>query len=198
MEIKQPLVMKEEMVEKKIKNIKQLRMYKLMIGIFMLLTLAVNAQSNKTNAFTLFSDAFVNNGPIAKLNTCDSLGISPQLAWSNAPVGTKGYAITMHHFPKTGEKLAYIVLYDIAANINYLPAGATSVGTWGMNSHSNKPGYAPPCSKGPGAKKYIITIYALSEQPKIVNTYPIKIDQLLAAINGHVLDSAILTVQHTR
>jgi hypothetical protein len=78
-----------------------------------------------------------------------------------------------------------------------LPAGATSVGTWGMNSHSNKPGYAPPCSKGPGAKKYIITIYALSEQPKIDNTYPIKINQLLAAINGHVLDSAILTVSFT-
>jgi len=173
-------------------------MSKLFVGIFMLLSWAANAQSNKTNAFTLLSDAFVNNGPIAKLNTCDSLGISPQLAWSNAPEGTKGYAITMHHFPKTGEKLAYIVLYGIAPNINYLPAGATNIGIWGMNSHSNKPGYAPPCSKGPGAKKYIITIYALSEQPTLTNAYTIKIDQLLAAINGHVLDSAILTVQHTR
>lgn len=173
-------------------------MSKLFVGIFMLLSWAANAQSNKANAFTLLSDAFVNNGPIAKVNTCDSLGISPQLAWSNAPEGTKGYAITMHHFPKTGEKLAYIVLYGITPNINYLPAGATNIGTWGMNSHSNKPGYAPPCSKGPGAKKYIITIYALSEQPKLTNAYPIKIDQLLATINGHVLDSAMLTVQHTR
>ena len=100
--------MKEEMAEKKSKNIKQLRMYQLMTGIFILLSLAVNAQSSKMNAFTLFSDAFVNNGAIAKLNTCDSLGISPQLAWNNAPVGTKGYAITMHHFPKTGEKLSVV------------------------------------------------------------------------------------------
>ena len=176
-------------------------MSKLFLGFVLLLSVMVNAQSKESGsatAFTLYSEAFSNNGPFAKLYTCDSLGISPQLAWRNAPAGTKGYAITMHHFPKSGEKLAYIVLYDIAANINYLPAGSTNTGIWGMNSHSNKTGYAPPCSKGPGAKKYSITIYALSEQPKFVNTYSVKIDQLLAAINGHVLDSAVLTVQHTR
>ena len=67
------------------------------------------------------------------------------------------------------------------------------------NSVNRDPGYAPPKSKGPGVKKYTITVYALSAAPKITAApEEVSRDVLLAALKDSILASAELNVVYTR
>ena len=131
--------------------------------------------------------------------TCDGAGISPPLAWTNAPAGTQSFAVTMHHFPPAGEeKHVYIVVYDLPAATLQLGEGST-LGSWGLNTVNGKPAYTPPCSKGPGRKDYILTVYALSASPDFPElTAGIRMDDLLSKIQGTTLATATLTLGYAR
>jgi phosphatidylethanolamine-binding protein (PEBP) family uncharacterized protein len=73
------------------------------------------------------------------------------------------------------------------------------VGIFGINTINNRTEYAPPHSKGPGPKTYVITLYALSEAPVIDNGgNPINAEALLAAIKDHVLGTTELSFVYTR
>ena len=73
------------------------------------------------------------------------------------------------------------------------------VGTLGVNSINDRAEYAPPRSKGPGAKTYVLTIYALSSLVKLDGP-PSEVtrDTLLEAMKGLVLSNAELCVVYTR
>ena len=147
-------------------------------------------------------NGFSNNGNFPKVFTCDSSGFSPGLQWSNAPTGTNSYAITMHHFPPTyptEDKHVYIVLYNIPSTVTSLPDNSKSIGSFGINTVDKKNTYTPPCSQGPGAKVYILTLYALSAAPTIsVSSAQVTMDVLLAGIRNKILDSTVMTVTYTR
>jgi len=147
-------------------------------------------------------NGFSNNGNFPKVFTCDSSGFSPGLQWSNAPTGTNSYAITMHHFPPTyptEDKHVYIVLYNIPSTVTSLPDNSKSIGSFGINTVDKKNTYTPPCSQGPGAKVYILTLYALSAAPTVsVSSSQVTMDVLLAGIRNKILDSTIMTVTYTR
>ncbi len=147
-------------------------------------------------------NGFANNGIYPKIYTCDSSGFSPGLQWSNAPSGTNSYAITMHHFPPsypTEDKHVYLVLYNIPNTVTSLSDNSKSIGSFGINTVDRKNTYTPPCSQGPGAKVYILTLYALSAAPTIsVSSSQVTMDLLLAGMRNKILDSTILTVTYTR
>ena len=147
-------------------------------------------------------NGFVNNGNYPKLYTCDSSGFSPGLQLSNAPTGTNSYAITMHHFPPTyptEDKHVYIVLYNIPNTVNSLADNSKTIGSFGINTVDRKNAYTPPCSQGPGAKVYILTLYALSAAPTItVSSSQVTMDVLIAGIRNKILDSSVMTVTYTR
>jgi len=147
-------------------------------------------------------NGFSNNGNYPKLFTCDSSGFSPGLQWSNAPAGTTSYAITMHHFPPTyptEDKHVYIVLYNIPSTVTSLTNNSKSIGSFGINTVDRKNTYTPPCSQGPGAKVYILTLYALSAAPTIsVSSSQVTMDVLLTGIRNKILDSTVMTVTYTR
>ncbi|MGI9138931.1 MAG: YbhB/YbcL family Raf kinase inhibitor-like protein [Sediminibacterium sp.] len=147
-------------------------------------------------------NGFANNGIYPKVYTCDSSGFAPGLQWSNAPSGTNSYAITMHHFPPTyptEDKHVYIVLYNIPSTVTNLPENAKTIGSFGINTVDRKNTYTPPCSQGPGAKVYILTLYALSATPSItVSSSQVTMDVLLAGIRNKILDSSVMTVTYTR
>ena len=147
-------------------------------------------------------NGFANNGIYPKVYTCDSSGFSPGLQWSNAPSGTNSYAITMHHFPPsypTEDKHVYIVLYNIPNTVTTLSDNSKSIGSFGINTVDRKNTYTPPCSQGPGAKVYILTLYALSAAPTIsVSSSQVTMDILLAGIRNKILDSTVMTVTYTR
>jgi phosphatidylethanolamine-binding protein (PEBP) family uncharacterized protein len=161
-----------------------------------------NSTSNTptiANQLKFSGNGFVHNGTYPKLYTCDSLGISPGVQWSNAPTATKSFALTMYTIPPTGDKHVYIVLYNIPTTYSSLPDNSKSVGIFGINTVDGKTSYTPPCSQGPGPKVYVLTLYALNAEPTItVANTKVTMDILLAGMKDKILDSAVMSVTYTR
>lgn len=144
-------------------------------------------------------NGFSHMGTYPKLYTCDSTGFSPGLQWSNAPSTTKSYAITMYTIPPTGDKHVYMVLYNLPNTISSIPDNSKSLGSWGINTVDGKNTYTPPCSQGPGAKIYVLTIYALSAENNMsFTTSKVTMDMLYAQIKSKIVDSALMSVTYTR
>lgn len=151
------------------------------------------------NQLKFNGNGFANNGVYPKLYTCDSLGISPGVQWSNAPSTTTSYALTMYTIPPTGDKHVYIVLYNIPASTSSIPDNSKSIGVFGINTVDGKTTYTPPCSQGPGAKIYVLTLYALNAPPTIsVPNTQVTMDILLAGMKNKIVDSAVMSVTYTR
>ena len=74
-----------------------------------------------------------------------------------------------------------------------IPAGATNIGTLGQNFQGKNLGYTPPCSQGPGSKKYSINLYALTSKLTISPQDATEIN-LVNAMSGKVISSAKLDV----
>ncbi|MCX6193198.1 MAG: YbhB/YbcL family Raf kinase inhibitor-like protein [Cytophagales bacterium] len=150
--------------------------------------------------FKAYSSAFTNGGSFPVKYTCDGASTSPLIQWSGAPAGTVSYAITMHHFPSaSAEKHVYMCVYNIASSAKEIGENVTNIGNWGINTVNGKNAYSPPCSQGPGAKAYIITVYALSSAP-VISTAPsaTTMDVVVAAMSGKLLAKSEITVNYTR
>ena len=144
------------------------------------------------------------SGELNKSNTCDGAGLSPALAWSGAPKTTKSYAITIDTIPgplRLGETEAlkhfYFTVFNIPSTTASISTGAKNTGTIGRNFKDTQLGYSPPCSQGPGAKIYTITIYALSSELALAAQDATE-DALIKAMAGKVLSSGELSVTYSR
>jgi phosphatidylethanolamine-binding protein (PEBP) family uncharacterized protein len=151
------------------------------------------------NQIKFNGNGFAHNGLYPKLYTCDSIGVSPGLQWSNAPSTTTNYAITMYTIPPTGEKHVYIVLYNIPATATSIPDNSKSIGIFGINTVNGKTTYTPPCSQGAGAKIYVLTLYALNALPTFsVPSSQVSMAILQASMKNKIVDSAVMSVTYTR
>jgi phosphatidylethanolamine-binding protein (PEBP) family uncharacterized protein len=149
-------------------------------------------------AFTLTSSAVKDQGDLPKEFTGDGEAATLPLDWSHAPAGTKSFALIMHHVAPDKTK-CYWILYDIPPETTRLPKNAKNVGILGVNSTNGKAEYLPPHSKGPGAKTYIYTLYALSAAPRItVPADQVGRETLLAAMKDIILAQAELHTIYTR
>jgi phosphatidylethanolamine-binding protein (PEBP) family uncharacterized protein len=146
--------------------------------------------------FLLTSPVVDDMAELPKEFTGDDEGISPPLAWKEAPAGTVGYALIMDHVDAKGGRKWYWTLYDIPASVTSLKQGARDVGKLGTGFRGGI-GYEPPMSKGPGARTYVITLYALSAPLAPARPDAVDRESLLAAIKGKVLASSSLRVVHT-
>jgi phosphatidylethanolamine-binding protein (PEBP) family uncharacterized protein/Spy/CpxP family protein refolding chaperone len=150
-----------------------------------------------TGTFALRSSAFTDGGTLPMMYTADGAGVSPPLAWSGVPDGTKELALTVTTQALDGEKWNW-VLYGIPAATTAL-GESTTVGTAGLSTDGPELRYYPPASKGPGAKTYTFALYALSAAP--VFTVPaaqVSGPVLKSAIAGHTLASSAVSVSYTR
>jgi phosphatidylethanolamine-binding protein (PEBP) family uncharacterized protein len=157
------------------------------------------AGAGEKKGFTLRSSAVEDGGMLPKDYSGDGSSATLPLEWSGAPAGTKSYALIMHHLDPEGKTKWYWILYNIPADVTNIPRNAKGVGTLGNNSVNRKLAYAPPHSKGPGAKTYILTLYALSSAPQIAAA-PADVDRatLLDAIKDRTLASTDLKVVYDR
>jgi Raf kinase inhibitor-like YbhB/YbcL family protein len=149
------------------------------------------------SGFKLTSSAVVEGSLLPKEFTCDGKSISPPIAWLKAPADTKSFAILMQHFAGPGDVHWYWVVHHIPSTLHEIAAGDKTVGITGGNSSSPDAAYGPPCSKGPGPKRYSITIYALSAEPTVAQG-AISRAELLDAIKDTTLDHARLNFIYTR
>ncbi len=101
---------------------------------------------------------------------CNGNNISPQLSWSNAPEGTKSFAITIHDpSAPTGSGWWHWLIFDIDASINELVSNTGNIeanlspkGSIQSITDYGTFGYGGPCPpQGHGFHQYVITIHAL-------------------------------------
>ena len=77
-----------------------------------------------------------------------------------------------------------------------LEKNSRGVGTVGLND-KRRAQYDPMCSRGPGAKTYHITVYALAALPKLPAAGATR-EALLEAIREITLDQGTLTYTYER
>ncbi len=160
---------------------------------------AVSMPATSELPFALRSPAFTDGGRLPVEFTGDGAGSTPPLEWNDPPAGTKAFAVIMHHVDPQGKTKWYWTLYNIPADVRALPANVKGVGTLGNNSVNSQVGYAPPHSKGPGDKTYVLTLYALSAaiQPSVAPAEVTR-DLLLAIMKDKVLAISELQVVYAR
>jgi Raf kinase inhibitor-like YbhB/YbcL family protein len=117
--------------------------------------------------FQLLSTEFLNDSEIPRKFTCHGLDISPALAWSQPPAGTKSFAVTMEDPDAPNGLFTHWLVYNLApttAGISEnlpkspnLPDGALQ----GKNDFG-RIGYSGPRPPTGKAHKYVFTIYALN------------------------------------
>ena len=154
----------------------------------------------------LKSSTFAPNQPLPKSMEfngfgCDGGNKSPQLSWSNAPEGTKSFAVTIHDpdAPTTSGWWHWTV-YNIPANTSELAEGAkvpdgalegfTDYGTTGFG------GACPP--QGDKAHRYNITIYALKTEKLDLDPKTTSGAKLTYMLNANALEKAVLTGTYQR
>jgi Raf kinase inhibitor-like YbhB/YbcL family protein len=125
---------------------------------------------------------------------CPGKNVSPALAWSNAPAGTKSFAILMFDVDgRYGAGVSHWVAYNIPATATGLAegdgaAGKGFTGGAGTRGNANYLGPCPPLGDGP--HHYSITVMATDLDP----TLPAGLtrEQFLAQAGDHLLASATI------
>ena len=105
---------------------------------------------------------------MANVFGCDGGNVSPDLAWSGAPEGTKSFALTLYDpDAPTGSGWWHWVVVDIPGDATGLPAGASGdaaklpEGTRETRTDAGAPGYVGPCPPPGPAHRYVVTLTAL-------------------------------------
>lgn len=133
-------------------------------------------------ALTVTSQSVTASGQLATACTCDGDGVSPAIAWSKVPSGTRSLALSLWHVAPDQEK-SYWVVTNIPPTATSLPQAvrlptATSDGPrLGRNDRGQR-AYDPPCSQGPGLKTYHVTVFALSDVPAFPTAGPTRTELL--------------------
>lgn len=149
---------------------------------------------------TLTSAAFETGGAIPEKHTGDAEDVSPALAWSNVPHGTKAFAVICHDpdapLVKPGT-YGYVhwVLYGIPATAAGLPEGTADF-VQGVNDFGN-PGYggpAPPPAHG--THHYFFWVLALDADPAL--PAGLTMWELLGKIEPHVIGMNRLVGTYSR
>jgi Raf kinase inhibitor-like YbhB/YbcL family protein len=152
-------------------------------------------------ALEITSPAFKNNEFIPSKYTCQGEDVSPALAWSKAPAGTKDFVLIVDDPDAPMGDWVHWLVYNILTPSNSLQEnifnltgenlpyaqGKTSFGTIG---------YGGPCPPPGKVHHYLFKIYALDTA---LNLPPgLSKQQLLKAIEGHVLAQAQLVGLYKR
>ncbi len=149
-------------------------------------------------ALSLTSPAFSDGGAIPERHTCEGEDVSPALAWSGAPPGTKTFCLVVDDpdapdpkAPKT--TWVHWVLYDLPPDATGLAEGVRAAdlprGTREGLNDWKRTGYGGPCPPI-GRHRYFHKIYALDTELPGLGT-PTKA-RLEEAMKGHVLAQAQL------
>jgi len=112
------------------------------------------------------SSAFQPDGAIPKKYSCDGQDISPPLAWSGTPAGTKSFALIMDDPDARPTTWVHWVLYDLPADARSLPENlpkTKELASGARNGVNGEPkiGYEGPCPPPGPVHNYHFKLYAL-------------------------------------
>ncbi|NIJ84914.1 hypothetical protein FHY35_001869 [Xanthomonas arboricola] len=146
-------------------------MNRLIIGIaFSLASLASQAQDFKLSSNDIKHGEQIGNAYVQNGSGCSGADISPALAWSGAPEGTKSFAVTMFDpDAPTGSGWWHWTVVNIPKGIHGLPADAgnrngSKVPSGAVQGRTDfgSPGYGGPCPPlGDKSHHYHFKVWAL-------------------------------------
>ena len=167
------------------------------------------ASVSQAAAFTITSSSFSDGGMIPTKHAakggprkCDGENVSPALQWSNAPAGTKSFAIVVTDaVGGHGLGIVHWVAYGIPASTTSFAEGAVSMPSkdyvGGMNV-IKKGFYFGPCPDvGDNPHHYEFTIIALDLAPDALAP-GLDLAGLLKAIKGHNLTATSIVGRYAR
>ena len=146
-------------------------------------------------AIQIVSAVFTEGGQIPEKHTCDGEDVSPPLAWTGIPQGTKSLALIMDDPDAPGKTFVHWVLYNIPAATEKLLEGTRGTGLAGTNNF-RKSGYYGPCPPPGSTHRYFFKLYALDRELKL-SPGATKAD-VENAMQGHILASGQLMGKYGR
>ena len=141
------------------------------------------------------STAFSQGQPIPETYTCAGEDISPPLAWTSPPAGTKSLALICDDPDAPRGTWVHWVIYNLPANETALAEKTPKSGTLpqgvkqGVNSFKRS-GYDGPCPPPGKPHRYYFKLYALDKMLDL--KAGANKSELLQAMNGHVLSEGQL------
>ena len=160
---------------------------------------------------TVTSSVFDHHGTVPEENSAYGDNVSIDLNWSNLPAGTEQLALIMDdpivvEIGMMETPFVHWVVYNIPASASGLPAGMASdaeIAAPGLegaiNGHNGlrRPGYFGPRPPANGQlHAYHFRVYALDSE---LDLEPgLNKDQLLAAMDGHILATGMLMGHYER
>lgn len=172
-----------------------------------LLSLALVALSSGAIAagkFTLTTDSFkttemLPNKFVFNGFGCSGENVSPSLSWSNAPAGTKSFAVTVYDpDAPTGSGWWHWTIANIPATVTKIEEGKIPAGAVEGRTDFGKAGWGGACPpQGDKPHRYIFTVFALKTDKLDVNA---ESSGALAGfmINANSLGKASFTVKYGR
>jgi hypothetical protein len=137
-------------------------------------------------------------GRIPRDYTCNGSNISPAFQWSGAPRGTQSYVLLFEKLDATeGNSLQWGV-YNIPSSQNAIAARTPrdpvlAQGVTQAINDAGSVGYIGPCAPR-GQFQYTLSVIALDQN--LALPAGLKRDDLIKAINGHIIDMAVLPLVH--
>lgn len=146
------------------------------------------------------SSAFKAGESIPSKYTCDNIDVSPHLAWSKVPSGTKTFALIADDPDAPSGTYVHWVMFNIPGNLRELSDNIPKKeklengAVHGKNDFGNI-GYGGPCPPS-GTHRYYFKLYALDAE---LNAEPgITKKELLKIMDVHVLEEGELMGRYKR
>jgi len=158
-------------------------------------------EASMTTTFKITSDAFTEGAAIPIKYTCDDADVSPPLKWSDAPAGTKSFALICDDPDAPAKTWVHWVLYDLPPTVaelaEDLPKGEKlASGASQGRSDFGRLGYGGPCPPPGKPHRYYFKLYALDATLNLPAGRTK--EQLIEAISGHTLAEASLMGTYKR
>ena len=176
-------------------------------GSIIVALLTVTATAQTPQSIMVTSPALKSGEPIPRDYTADGKNISPPIAWTNAPAGTREFAVIMDD-PDVPMPQPFVhwVIYKIPATAKGLPENipidaATPMPAEIAGAVQGVSGFRRPIYRGPAppagkVHNYHFTVYALDAN---LDLQPgLNKQQLLEAIKGHVIGQGELVATYER
>jgi Raf kinase inhibitor-like YbhB/YbcL family protein len=110
------------------------------------------------------SPTFEDGGTIPRRYTCEGQDVSPPLAWSGVPDGTRELALLVEDPDAPGGTFVHWMAWGIPPGGQGLEEGSVPEGTRQARNDFGPTGWGGPCPpKGRGAHRYVFTVVALAQ-----------------------------------
>jgi hypothetical protein len=152
-------------------------------------------------AFSLVSPALQDGAPIPEIYARDGANLSPPLAWSDPPRGTRSFLLIAEDTTSSDGIFRHWAMYDLAPSARDIPEGAgdgsAGMGRIGVNDFGRRRYDGPQPPPGDGPHHYHFRLAAL-DTPRLDVPSNADGQALLDAARAHLIDETQIVVTYER